>query len=243
MKVGKTSAPRRRRPRQETKDDQYVELSASGTDRIFVILAEFGDERHPSYPDQDTDPDIPGPTTFDGPLHNAIPEPTGPWTTPPSGSPTTTAALPGPLLRRDGRVAARPTTRRSPRAATRSTARSPTGSRCRTTRPATAESNGFPCDSNVCSNTWALVRDAANQWVADQLPPGRTEAQVKADMESFDQWDRYDYDGDGNFNEPDGYIDHFQIVHAGGDQADGDPHQGEDAIWSHRWYAYAPTPA
>ncbi len=44
---------------------------------------------------------------------------------------------------------------------------------------------------------------------------------------------------DGNFNEPDGYIDHFQIVHSGGDQADGDPHQGEDAIWSHRWYAFA----
>ena len=39
----------------------------------------------------------------------------------------------------------------------------------------------------------------------------------------MDAWDRYDYDGDGNFNEPDGYIDHFQIVHAGGDQADGDP--------------------
>ncbi len=76
------------------------------------------------------------------------------------------------------------------------------------------------------------------KWVADQLAMGRTEAQVKADMQSFDQWDRYDHDGDGNFNEPDGYIDHFQIVHAGGDQADGDPHQGEDAIWSHRWYAY-----
>ena len=26
----------------------------------------------------------------------------------------------------------------------------------------------------------------------------------------------------GNFTEPDGYIDHFQIVHAGGDEADGD---------------------
>ena len=25
-------------------------------------------------------------------------------------------------------------------------------------------------------------------------------------------------------------------MHAGGDQADGDPQQGEDAIWSHRWY-------
>ena len=67
--------------------------------------------------------------------------------------------------------------------------------------------------------------------------PGRTTAQITADLKTFDQWDRYDYDGDGNFNEPDGYIDHFQIVHAGGDQADGDPQQGEDAIWSHRWYA------
>ena len=54
-------------------------------------------------------------------------------------------------------------------------------------------------------------------------------------------WDRYDYDGDGDFNEPDGYIDHFQIVHAGGDQADGDPWQGEDAIWSHRWKTFQGT--
>ena len=60
-------------------------------------------------------------------------------------------------------------------------------------------------------------------------------------LATFDQWDRYDFDGDGNFNEPDGYIDHFQIVHAGGDEADGDPIQGEDAIWSHRWYAFQTT--
>ena len=100
--------------------------------------------------------------------------------------------------------------------------------------------------AHVCNNTWDLVRDAANQWVADQKAQGRTDAQITADLKSFDQWDRYDFDGDGNFNEPDGYIDHFQIVHAGGDQADGDPNQGEDAIWSHRWYAYGtdrPAPA
>ena len=42
-----------------------------------------------------------------------------------------------------------------------------------------------------------------------------TPAQVKAYLDTFDVWDRYDYDGDGNFDEPDGYIDHFQIVHAG----------------------------
>ena len=35
-------------------------------------------------------------------------------------------------------------------------------------------------------------------------------------------------------------MDPFQIVHAGGDQADADPIYGEDAIWSHRWYAHYP---
>src|ERR1700754_2361779 len=55
--------------------DQYVELSRERTDRIFVILAEFGDQRSPDFPDVDSDPDTPGPTTFEGPMHNAIPEP------------------------------------------------------------------------------------------------------------------------------------------------------------------------
>ena len=99
-------------------------------------------------------------------------------------------------------------------------------------------SNGFPCDDVVCDNTWELVRDAANAWVADQEAQGKTPEQINAMLAEFDQWDRYDYDFDGDFNEPDGYIDHFQIVHSGGDQADADPFQGEDAIWSHRWFAY-----
>src|SRR3712207_8398592 len=37
--------------------DQYVELAREQTDRIFVILTEFGNDRHPSFPDKDTDPD------------------------------------------------------------------------------------------------------------------------------------------------------------------------------------------
>ena len=57
------------------KDAQYVELSRETTDRVFVILAEFGNTRHPSYPDQDTNATIPGPARFDGPLVNEIPEP------------------------------------------------------------------------------------------------------------------------------------------------------------------------
>jgi len=74
---------------------------------------------------------------------------------------------------------------------------------------------------------------------ADQEKQGRTDAQIAADLKAYDKWDRYDFDGDGNFNESDGYIDHFQLIHAGGDEADGDPIYGEDAIWSHRWYAFA----
>jgi immune inhibitor A len=55
--------------------DQYIELSRERTDKIFVILTEFGNERHPNYPDRDTDPDTAGPTRFDGPLKNEIPAP------------------------------------------------------------------------------------------------------------------------------------------------------------------------
>ena len=91
------------------------------------------------------------------------------------------------------------------------------------------------CGDIVCNNTWYLVRDALAYWVQDQLDAGWSMGQIQAYLKTFDHQDRYDFDGDGDFNEPDGYIDHFQIVHAGGDEADGDPIYGTDAIWSHRW--------
>ena len=93
------------------------------------------------------------------------------------------------------------------------------------------------CGGIVCSNTWFLIRDALAVWAQGQLDAGKTMAQIQDYLKTFDQQDRYDFDGDGNFNEPDGFIDHFQIVHAGGDEAAGDPNQGTDAIWSHRWNA------
>src|SRR5690606_21814634 len=49
-------------------------------------------------------------------------------------------------------------------------------------------------------------------------------------------------DGDGDFNEPDGYIDHFQAIHAGIGEEAGGGAQGEDAIWSHRWFANTGQP-
>ncbi|MEU5143326.1 immune inhibitor A domain-containing protein [Streptomyces sp. NPDC021139] len=92
------------------------------------------------------------------------------------------------------------------------------------------------CDPDNCA--WYAVQDGVTAWVADQKAAGRTEAQIKSQLTQYDQWDRYDFDGDGDFNEPDGYIDHFQIVHAGEDESAGGGAQGEDAIWAHRWYAF-----
>ncbi|MEU9518132.1 immune inhibitor A domain-containing protein [Streptomyces sp. NPDC048224] len=94
------------------------------------------------------------------------------------------------------------------------------------------------CGDTNCPSVWNVVSDGLNAWVEQQKAAGRTDAQIKADVARFDEWDRYDFDGDGNFNEPDGYIDHFQIVHAGEDESAGGGVQGTDAIWAHRWYAF-----
>ncbi|MEP6630103.1 MAG: immune inhibitor A domain-containing protein, partial [Lapillicoccus sp.] len=91
--------------------------------------------------------------------------------------------------------------------------------------------------SVVCPSSRALVRDALAVWVDNQLKAGQTMAQITAYLKTFDTQDRYDFNGNGNFNEPDGYIDHFQIVHAGGDEAAGDVTYGTDAIWSHKSFA------
>ncbi|GGL25752.1 immune inhibitor A [Phycicoccus endophyticus] len=89
------------------------------------------------------------------------------------------------------------------------------------------------------STYWPFIRDTAAAWYEDQKAAGKSDAEIKDYLAQFDQVDRYDYDGDGNFNEPDGYIDHFQAIHAGEGEEAGGGAQGDDAIWSHRWYAYS----
>ncbi len=217
--------------------DQYVELAREKTDRIFVILAEFGNERSPNYPDVDSDPDTPGPTVFDGPLHNSIPAPDRTKDNSTVWQADYNADHYRQLYFGTGENVESLKTYMQSQSSGRYSVDGEVTDWVKVQYNEARYGRDL-CGSNVCNNTWALVRDAANQWVADQKAAGRTDAQIAADMKSFDQYDRYDHDNDGNFNEPDGYIDHFQIVHAGGDQADGDPYQGEDAIWSHRWYAY-----
>ena len=251
-KVGRKSAQlsrsdlaRQRRGEQvkQRRIDQYVELRREQTDRVFVLLVEFGNLRHPNYPDRDTDPDTPGPSRFDGPLHNQIPEPDRTR----DNSTIWQADYSADYFRRlyfgtGAGVESLKTYYQKQSSGRYSVEGTVTDwVKVRYNEARYGRSNGYPCASNVCTNTWNLVQDGMNQWVADQQAAGRTPDQIRADLASYDQWDRYDFDGDGNFNERDGYIDHLQIVHAGGDQADGDPYQGEDAIWSHRWKAFQNT--
>lgn len=94
------------------------------------------------------------------------------------------------------------------------------------------------CGSIVCATVWDFLADTATAWYDEQIAAGSTPEEIAAYLARYDEWDRYDSDGDGNFDEPDGYIDHFQIVHAGVGEETGGGAQGEDAIWSHRWYTY-----
>jgi immune inhibitor A len=91
------------------------------------------------------------------------------------------------------------------------------------------------CGSIVCvRDIQRLLEDGLTAWYNGQKAAGQTDAQINAYLSKFDKWDRYDQDGDQNFNEPDGYIDHFQTVHAGEGEETGGGAQGTDAIWSHR---------
>ena len=85
---------------------------------------------------------------------------------------------------------------------------------------------------------WNFIKDSVNAWYAAQIAAGKTPAEINAYLSEFDKWDRYDYNGNGNFDEPDGYIDTFQSVHAGEGEEGGGGVLGATAIWSHSWYAY-----
>ncbi len=92
-------------------------------------------------------------------------------------------------------------------------------------------------DDDITGGVWNLIEDSVTGWYQSKVSAGMTDTEIAEAMAQYDVWDRYDYDGDGDFDEPDGYIDHFQIVHAGEGEEAGGGVLGSAAIWSHRWYA------
>ncbi len=89
------------------------------------------------------------------------------------------------------------------------------------------------------NQVWYFLDETIDGWYSAQIAAGMTPAEINAYLSQFDVWDRYDYDGDGDFDEPDGYIDTFQSVHAGIGNESCSPACDDWAIWSHSWYAWS----
>ncbi|MCE9680539.1 immune inhibitor A [Shewanella sp. AS1] len=60
----------------------------------------------------------------------------------------------------------------------------------------------------------------------------------QSELDSYDIEDPYDLDGDGNYDEADGIIDHVTIFHSSIGEESGGGVLGDNAIWSHRYYVY-----
>ncbi|MFF8934169.1 immune inhibitor A domain-containing protein [Streptomyces paradoxus] len=206
-------------------DAKYVELGREKTDKIFTILVEFGDQVDSRY----------GGTP--GPLHNAIPKPDRKKDNSTAWRADYDRDYFQDLYFGSGKGVDSVKTYYEKQSSGRYSVEGEVSDWVKVPYNEARYGNNACGDTN-CPSVWNVVSDGLNAWVSRQKAAGRTDAQIKADVARFDEWDRYDFDGDGDFNEPDGYIDHFQIVHAGEDESAGGGAQGTDAIWAHRWYAF-----
>ena len=206
----------------KVKKGKFVELTRQGEDKIWTILGQFGDQIHPSY---GGDP---------GPVHNQIPQPDRSV----DNSTIWTSDFSQPyfkdLLFSEDKKAVSMRKFYIEQSSNLYTVNGEVQDWVQLPYNEARYGANY-CGGIVCATTWRFVNESADAFAATS---GMSTAELNAYLSQFDVWDRYDVDGDGNFNEPDGYIDHFQAVHAGEGEETGGGAQGTDAIWSHRWYAY-----
>ncbi|MGZ5393061.1 MAG: immune inhibitor A domain-containing protein [Mycobacterium sp.] len=212
---------------------QYVELAFEGEDKIFTLLGEFGNVPNNTHAGHPAHNGLPGPQ------HNQIPQPnratdnTTIWTQDFSQSYYQN------LLFNKSQVPSMANWYLQSSSGKYSV-NGYVGPWVQVPYNEAAYGSNY-CGSIVCTrDVGRFMVDQTTAWYSQMLLT-MTAAQIDAMLAPFDVWDRYDYDGDGNFNEPDGYIDHFQSVHAGDGEETGGGAQGTDAIWSHRSYANPPA--
>jgi len=220
---GKTNGPVA-----EVAHGQFVELEREGEDLIWTVLGEFGPDDHPA------------PILYSGipgPLHNEIPEPDRSVDNTTIWAPDFTEAYYEELLFSEAPGAVSMRNFYIEESSNRYTVNGDVTDWAQVPYNAAAYGRNY-CGSIVCAQTWVFVDHSVDAWYDAQIAAGKSDAEINDYLSQFDVWDRYDWDGDGNFDEPDGYIDHFQSVHAGEGEETGGGAQGSDAIWSHRWYAF-----
>jgi immune inhibitor A len=209
----------------EVAKGQFVELAREGEDSIWTVVGEFGNSISPTY------------GGAPGPQRNHIPQPDRTVDNSTIWAPDFTPAYYKDLLFSDAPGAISMRNFYIEQSSNRYTVNGEVTDWVQVPFNEAYYGSNY-CGGIVCARTWLFVRDSVNAWYNSQIAAGKTPAEINADLSQFDVWDRYDYDGDGNFNEPDGYIDHFQSIHAGEGEETGGGAQGADAIWSHRWYAF-----
>ncbi|MFD4370170.1 immune inhibitor A domain-containing protein [Streptomyces sp. NPDC058486] len=227
-------------------DKKYVELGREKTDKIFAILVEFGDKVDNSTLHDPDGPDGPKPPVKKyggdpGPLHNKIAKPDRKvnnsriWEEDFNRQYFTDLYF-GSGKDKNGAPKHSVKTYYERASSGRYSVEGTVSDWVKIEYNGARYGSNY-CGDNNCGNVWDLVRDGVNAWAADQKAKGKSDAEIKAAVAEYDAWDRYDFDGDGEFNESDGYIDHFQLVYSGEDESSG-AIQGENAVWAHRWYAY-----
>ncbi len=202
-------------------DGEFIETRVEGSEAIFALITEFGDEIHPDY------------GGLEGPRHNEIPEPD-------RDVDNTTIWQENFNREHYDKVYFETEDDSHPSLANYVEEQSNGG------YTVTGEVNDWvQLDFNQArygSNLdqqetyWSWVTDSVNYWWDQNCGTDELADECVETLRANDVWDRYDYDGDGDFNEPDGYIDHFQLIHAGVGEETGGGEYGSDAIWSHRWY-------
>lgn len=200
----------------EVAEDKYVQTTLTGEAQVFTILAEFGDQGSGRL------------GTTPGPLHNEIEEPNRTADNSTIWIEDFSPEYYEGLFYGDGLTFD---------AYYRDQSQGAYGVGGAVSEWVQVPGNASTYGDNAVEDyggAWQFIVDAADAWYAEQDP-----ATAVAFLAQFDVWDRYDQDGDGNFDEPDGYLDHFQAVHAGEGEEAGGGAQGGDAIWSHRWYVNA----
>ena len=206
----------------EVEKGKFVEFALERNDRVFVILVEYGNNYGVALP-----PTAPLSTNA-GPLHNAIPQPDR------STNNNTIWQADYNRAHFQNMYFSRMVEYYRTQSSGRYTINGDV------TEWVRVPFNGSRYGANQMGDAaaWTLIADAINTWTKAQLDSGKTLAEIKQYLQTFDVWDRYDYNNNGNFDEPDGYIDHFQIVHSGAGEETGGGALGADAIWSHRWQVW-----
>ena len=210
---------------------QFVELAFEGEDQILTLLGEFGTGQDSTHDGRRTHAPHGG---TDGPLHNQIPEPDRDVDNSTIWTEDFNQAYYEELLYSKGTFPSMANFYLE-QSSGKYSVDGHVGDWVQVPDNAATYGSNY-CGSIVCQDTWFFVEDQVNLWWEDLVAEQGSVAAANAFLERFDVWDRYDHDGDGNFNEKDGYIDHFQSVHAGEGEETGGGAQGSDAIWSHRWY-------